>query len=307
MSDLAGMQELVDNATSRYGQINGVIHAAGVVSGSSMAAMQSLTYEDCELQFSPKVYGLMVLKKLFDNSSLDFVMPVSSLSSILGGLGFAAYSAANQFMDSVCQQHHNKGETHWLSVNWEGWQFEQTDTDSSAAAEGSSSALMLSVPEGQQVFERTLNLPGLPQLIISTGNLETRLKQWVLLDTNEKAGHITDDSIETGSYERPSLSSNLVEAETESQKLMTEIWVSLFNINKIGINDNFFELGGHSLLAVQAVAVIRDKFDATITIDKFLELGTVEALAAHLEALKWATEDSSDGSIDEEDRNEFEL
>ena len=110
VSDLQAMQELLDNVTTQYGQINGVVHAAGVVSGASMAGMQALTYEDCELQFLPKVHGLMVLNKLFDNYPLDFVMPVSSLSSVLGGLGFAAYSAANQYMDSVCQQHYNQGQ-----------------------------------------------------------------------------------------------------------------------------------------------------------------------------------------------------
>ena len=174
-------------------------------------------------------------------------------------------------------------------------------------AEGSSSALMLSISEGQQVFERILNLPGLAQLVISTGDLDARLKQWVLLDAVGKSGDITDDSIETGSYERPELSSDLVEAETDSQILMAEIWGSLFSISNIGIHDNFFELGGHSLLAVQAVAAIRDKFDATITIDKFLELGTVETTASYIDAMKWAAESSSNEGMDEDGRNEFEL
>ena len=311
VNDMAAMQALLNKVTIEYGQIHGVIHAAGVVSGSSMVLMHALTSEDCEQQFIPKVHGLMVLKQLFDDCPPDFIMLVSSLSTVLGGLGFAAYSAANQFMDSMCQQQHNMGQTHWLSVDWEGWKFEPNDigTSTSAdAAEGSSSALMLSVSEGQQVFERILNLPRLAQLIISTGDLETRLKQWIYSGVNKEIDGSTGGAIEKANYERPVLSSNLVEAETETQKEMSEIWVSLFNIKEIGIHDNFFELGGHSLLAVQAVAVIREKFDANLTIDKFLELGTVEKIASHIDALKWIANDLSDKSASVDDnRNEFEL
>ncbi len=273
--DSQAMHELVNQVKSRYGNINAVIHAAGVVSGTSMSALQSLSYDDCELQFAAKVYGLEVLKKLFENDSLDFFMPVSSLSTVLGGLGFAAYSAANQYMDSVCQQQHNKDKTHWMSVNWDGWQFEDEDTIP-PPDETSSHVLVLSASEGQEVFERALNLPGLPQLVISAGDLDARLKQWVLLDRKDLAN---DKLSEESSYGRPDLNTGFVEANTESQKMMAEIWVKMFNINKIGIYDNFFELGGHSLLAVQILARINDTIGVQLSLNDFFDAENIYELA----------------------------
>ena len=123
-----------------------------------MRSMQSLTYEDCEQQFIPKVQGLIVLKQLFDDYPLDFIMPVSSLSSILGGLGMAAYSAANQYMDSFCQQQHNRGNTQWISVNWDGWVFddmEENGLPQTSLAEAANASLSMTCDELAKSVEVT--------------------------------------------------------------------------------------------------------------------------------------------------------
>ncbi len=43
-------------------------------------------------------------------------------------------------------------------------------------------------------------------------------------------------------------------AATGRQARLVEIWQSVLNVEKIGVNDNFFELGGDSILAIQAAA-----------------------------------------------------
>ena len=53
------------------------------------------------------------------------------------------------------------------------------------------------------------------------------------------------------------LSEQYVEAVTEIEKQLVQIWQELLGIEKIGTRDNFFELGGHSLLAVRLVSAIR--------------------------------------------------
>ena len=306
VSDLAAMQKLVEKTAARFGQINGVVHAAGVVSGSSMASIQSLTYDDCETQFAAKVYGLQVLKQLFDDTPFDFIMPVSSLSAVLGGLGFAAYSAANQFMDSLCQQQHNRGNTQWISVNWDGWLFDDIDENGapvSRPGEAAPAALFMTASESKDVLRELLNRPLMPQVIISTGDLDARLLQWLY----SQPGEVEKEVVDNRNYERPQLSSVLVEAQTPSQSRLSVIWQQLFKLNEIGINDNFFELGGHSLLAIQMIAAIREEFNTSIPIEVFLELGTIEKIASHLDTLEWVKSDAEEAYANDDSRDEFEL
>ena len=49
----------------------------------------------CEQHFRPEVHGLYALESVLAGHDLDFCLLYSSLSSILGGLGFVGYGAAN--------------------------------------------------------------------------------------------------------------------------------------------------------------------------------------------------------------------
>ena len=92
----------------------------------AVRAISETGTEEASQQFVPKAHGLIVLETLLAKRELDFCMLVSSLSSVLGGLGFAAYAAANTYMDTFVQKHNERDESGWLSVNWDGWQFEET-------------------------------------------------------------------------------------------------------------------------------------------------------------------------------------
>ena len=47
--------------------------------------------------------------------------------------------------------------------------------------------------------------------------------------------------------------------ETDSERLLAEVWSELLQVERVGKDDNFFELGGHSLLSVQAVAAVEKR------------------------------------------------
>ena len=68
-------------------------------------------------------------------------------------------------------------------------------------------------------------------------------------------------SLPNGKVDRralPSLGNNvpeanevIVEPRTEVEKLVTQIWLDVLHVERIGVHDNFFDLGGHSLLAIR--------------------------------------------------------
>lgn len=299
VADARQMKAVIEQAEQRFGALHGVIHAAGVVGGPSFSLLDKLQPEHCELQFSTKIRGLQVLRQILAGRELDFVMPVSSLAAVLGGLGMAAYAAANQFMDSLVQQQHQAGDGSWLTVNWDAWQL-QEENDSPVA--GGLAAFALNPAEGAEAFDRILRLTGLSQVVVSTGDLGARLRQWL----NPKAEQEETPEAEKPRHARPSLANVCVAAETETQKAIVLIWQALFSIDELGIQDNFFELGGHSLLAIQAVAKLREELGVELSLDKFLELGSVEALAEHVETIRWAAQGNA-ALADDVECDEFEL
>ena len=300
-ADLEQMSALVARAEERFGPIHGVIHAAGVTRGPSLAPLVQLDKEKCEQQFRSKIHGLLVLEHLFAGRSLDFLMPVSSLSTVLGGLGFGAYAAANQFMDSLAQQQYQQGNEHWLSVNWDGWRLQESGVEPVA---GSLAALAMTKDEGAAAFDRVLRVRTLAQVIVSTASLQARVAQWV----NPPAVAVAPKQKAAAAHDRPLLDTVYVAPETETQRTIVAIWEELFGIERVGINDNFFDLGGHSLLAIQVIARLRKDLNAEIVLGKFLELGTVVAVASLVDSQRAEREGlQGEGALSSAERDEFVL
>ena len=118
-----GLQAVFQQVEQAFGPVNGVIHAAGITK-ELFHPLPTLHPAVCADQFRPKVNGLLVLHELLQGKALDFCILLSSLASVLGGLGMAAYAAVNLFMDAFAHQQNRQSDVHWLSVNLDGWQTE---------------------------------------------------------------------------------------------------------------------------------------------------------------------------------------
>jgi amino acid adenylation domain-containing protein len=66
------------------------------------------------------------------------------------------------------------------------------------------------------------------------------------------------------------------------EKKMADVWLSVLNINKIGIYDNFFECGGHSLLATQLVSRLRSALDIQVSLRALFDNPTIAGLASEV-------------------------
>ncbi|MCJ8280265.1 MAG: SDR family NAD(P)-dependent oxidoreductase [Rivularia sp. ALOHA_DT_140] len=105
VSNLQEMQSVIEKSENQFGAINGVIHAAVAFEDNPI---ENTSKAECKQQFIPKVSGVLVLEKLFANKNLDFCLLMSSLSSILGGLGFVTYGASNAFLDAFVNSRSQK-------------------------------------------------------------------------------------------------------------------------------------------------------------------------------------------------------
>ncbi|NER91537.1 non-ribosomal peptide synthetase [Moorena sp. SIO3A2] len=67
-----------------------------------------------------------------------------------------------------------------------------------------------------------------------------------------------------------SVSTEYVAPETETQKVLAEIWKEVLGIEQVGIYDNFFDLGGHSLTTVKLVSKISTNFNISLSVKTLL-------------------------------------
>jgi acyl transferase domain-containing protein len=267
------MQEVVARSCERFGEIHGVIHAAGITR-QGFLDIQNISRVECEQHFRPKVHGLYVLEQVLRGKELDFCILVSSLSHVLGGLGFVAYSAANIFMDYLAHNHNRTSPVSWTSVNLEGWRFEGEPAQNAPSGTG----LSMTSAEGVQVFERILSQDTATQVVVSAGDLQARIARWVKLESWRDVKRAKEAS-SSSRHPRPDLPGAYVAPRNEVEQTLADIWQELLGIEQVGVHDNFFELGGDSLLGIQ----VNDRASQAglrLAAHHFLERQTIAELAA---------------------------
>ena len=209
---------------------------------------------------------------------LDFCLLTSSLSSVLGGLGYAAYAGANLFMDAFVRHQHRKGQTHWISVNWDQWQSGDPVGDTANAGSALGGFAMTPL-EGPAAFDHILAMVDLtPQVVVSTGHLLLRYELWVKLKILQQKSKPSDAT--TSRHPRPAeLEDSFVAPQTETERMLAEVWQEVLGLDRIGTRDNFFDLGGHSLAAVQVIAKFEQRSGLRLNVEDFI-LQTLGQLAA---------------------------
>ncbi|MBE9212898.1 acyltransferase domain-containing protein [Plectonema cf. radiosum LEGE 06105] len=269
------MEDAVSQAEAEFGEINGVFYSTPMSNEHSTATIGELTGNHCEYNFRYKVYGLQVLAKVLQSRKLDFCILQSSLSTVVGGLGLGAYSAANYFVDAFAHQQLSNNleeSTPWFSVNWDACDFELNQH-----REFSSNMAQFALTP-REVWEATQSIlkMGVPQVVVSKGELDARIEQWVRVQPLNEASTIGNNS----SHTRPNLTNEYVAPRNDIEQAIAQIWQDLLGIDKVGVNDSFFELGGHSLLAVQAIARLREMFQVELEMRSVLfEAPTVGKIA----------------------------
>lgn len=117
------VKKLVNDITSEFGGLDGIIHSAGVIDDNFIIKKDADSFRKV---LAPKVNGLVNLDIETCDLPLDFFIVFSSLAGVLGNAGQSDYSAANAFMDSysiyrgdLAASGKRRGRT--LSINWPLW------------------------------------------------------------------------------------------------------------------------------------------------------------------------------------------
>ena len=111
------MQGAAQKAQQRFGRINLVVHAAGVVDDGPLMTKTSGGVEEV---FAPKVHGLQILHDLFPDGSIDRLVLFSSTSTITAPAGQVDYVAANEYLNAYARSRAGN-RTQVLAIDWGIW------------------------------------------------------------------------------------------------------------------------------------------------------------------------------------------
>jgi non-ribosomal peptide synthase protein (TIGR01720 family) len=255
------MQLAVAEALEKFGQINGVIHAAGIAGGG---IVQLKTQDVANSVLAPKVKGTLVLEKILNlkNINLDFLVLCSSQSSILNEFGQVDYCAANAFLDVYAHYRTSKSDQFTVAINWGTWQEVGMAVETALPEqlklqrEEDLQKGILS-QEGAEAFNRIL-LSSLPHVVVSPQDLQTVINKNNSFNYLEQELALLSDTSKTNisklSHPRPNLANAYVPPRNEIEQTLVDIWQQFLGIEKVGIYDNFFELAGDSIITIQIVA-----------------------------------------------------
>ncbi|TBR57009.1 non-ribosomal peptide synthase [Westiellopsis prolifica IICB1] len=255
------MQLVVTEALEKFGQINGIIHAAGIAGGG---IIQLKTEDIVNSVFTPKIQGTLVLKEILNskNINLDFLVLCSSQSSILSEFGQVDYCAANAFLDVYADYCTSKSDQFTVAINWGSWQevgmAVETELPEQLKLQREQELKKgILSEEGAEAFNRIL-LSSLPHVIVSTQDFQAVIEHNNSFNYLEQElaliSQTSKTNISKSSHPRPNLANAYVAPSNEVEQALADIWQQFLGIEKIGIHDNFFELAGDSILAIQIVA-----------------------------------------------------
>ena len=123
VSDPESTRRLVADVRHRFGPVNGVVHAAGVLRDGYLV---NKTVADLHAVLAPKVLGAANLDAALADEPLDFFALFSSLTALVGNPGQTDYALANALVEAFAGERESRraagncrGRT--VAIGWSWW------------------------------------------------------------------------------------------------------------------------------------------------------------------------------------------
>ncbi|MBF0194217.1 MAG: SDR family NAD(P)-dependent oxidoreductase [Magnetococcales bacterium] len=248
------VKNLLQKTKQSFGNPHGIFHAAGLADLKSITLMTAQTAQN---EFSAKIQGVLNLKQALaqqtDNNK-TFVVLFSSLAAILGGLGMAAYAAANRFMDDFSQRENrdNSLNQQWITINWDDWDFDYS-FQQTGFYEQTQAAYAMKPEEALQILEKLVQTPLPDPVVVTTRPIQPRVNKWLNQDSRgDGYTKTTANNIKTKkSISTHPKSQHVQNGFNSIQQKVAQAYNEILGVVDPSLDDNFFELGGDSLSAVE--------------------------------------------------------
>jgi phthiocerol/phenolphthiocerol synthesis type-I polyketide synthase E len=261
VGDEVAVRAALSRARARFGPVHGVIHAAGVTEGRSTAFLGDLDPADCGQQFAAKVAGTVLVDRACEPDEPDFVLLMSSISVLLGGLRLSAYAGANAFLDAYASARgRRRGRTRYLSIAWDPWLIDEALAETGIGSGWDT--ITMSPDEGLATLDRLWSAAG--RVVVSTVDLPARLTRWV-------GG--------PGAAGRPPARPARPRGDRWPADRVAELWCELLGLPSVTDDESFFAVGGDSLMGLQLMHSLQREFGVVLPAGALFGAPTVAELA----------------------------
>lgn len=276
VTDEEQLREVLARAREQFGQINGVVHAAGV---RPEGMIQNKTAAQAAGVLAPKVRGTRLLSELLRDDPIDFFVVCSSLRSVVGGTGMVDHSAACAYLDAFAQAQNLHSERLVTSINWDAWgEVGQSVAFTRRFTDEDQPKARLTRAEGQEVFGRLLHCR-MPQVIVSIQDLPSIAEYYSGVSADGKAEETGELFLARQTHARPELKSLYVAPRDGVELTLAKVWEESLGLERVGIHDNFFELGGDSIVSIRIIARA-NQAGLRLTPKQVFQFQTIAQLAA---------------------------
>lgn len=273
VTDKEAMHAVCEKITAEIGPLDGIVHIAGAGSDMHYKVLAETDWSHCWKLFAPKLEGLAVLSQLASTFSISNCLVISSISSVLTGIGLSAYGATHNVLDAMVMKHYPQ----WRIMNWDAWNFHQEEKKQHGELGAQLDKLAIKPTDGLHVLRQAFSQHDWQQVFISSADLSERHRYWA------KRGFLEKMTQTVAKHPRPRLPNEYSAPLTALQQQLADVWQVLLGIEKVGIHDSFFELGGHSLLALELVSRLQNEFQYTSSVIDLFEAPTIAQLASKIQ------------------------
>ncbi len=286
IGDPASVAQLIKEADSLAGGLNGVFHTAGIAGDGFILRKTPETFRSV---LSAKVNGTAFLLNALRDAQItpDFMVLYSSTTALTAGEGQSDYAAANAFMDAIATNH-----TFVRSINWPSWAEVGMAADYGIGDDNSPFTLI----SPEQAFskleailaastEQPINgiVPGdvnpsvlseelhhLPVALVP--ELETLLKR--AASDNSDAG-VDDVDVDIRGKSEEDL--------TETEVTLAKIYAAVLGLAEIDIFTNFQDMGGNSIIATHLLKVIEEYYPGLVDISDVFSYPAIDVMAEYID------------------------
>jgi len=289
VEDKKAVRDMIGNLKERYGKIDIVIHAAGIIDDNLLV---NSSIEAIERVLSPKVFGAVNLYQAMKDFEPGLFILFSSVNSLLAPVGQFDYSAANNFLDAFVNYFNSQDQTKFISINWPGWKevgiLANLNSESGINSwKEESIKKSITNAEGVKAFNLILNEKYSQVIIYPASEADLSRSSKELFKAVSISSPEVDEDIQFD-----------FEDLTDSEKPLALIWMNLLGVERLSKKDNFFKLGGSSLLAIQVISRIQEVFEVTLSIGDVFKFPTLGKLASKIEDEIFSEIEELDSSSD---------
>jgi acyl carrier protein len=256
-------------AEAAFGRVDVAIHAAAAPADETFTLFGELGPAAARRHFAPKVDGVEALAAIARSRRLHACVLMSSLAATLGGLGYAAYAAANAYLDAVAEREDGVNGTRWTSIAWDAWSSTPGAAREVPAAAGQEA---IAPDDGAALFSRILAAAAGPRVLVTRTDLAERL-------AGTGAPRAVPEATPAGARGVAGA------ARASTEEVIAATWRELLGVEAVTRDDDFYDLGGNSLLATQVASRLRRAFGIDLSVRVLFEETTVAGLAKRVDSM----------------------